>query len=550
MPQWVFMPEWTNRVYFGDNLDILRREIPNDYVDLIYLDPPFNSNANYNVLFREKSGEESAAQITVFEDTWHWNQESAAVYHNLVTSGPRKLADLLQSFVGFLGHNDMMAYLVMMAARLQELHRVLKPTGSLYLHCDPTASHYLKLALDAIFSVDEYRNEITWKRTTTHSDSKTWSKVADTIFFYSKTSQFNWNTPRDPHSEEYIASKYRHDDGDGRMYRLDNMTSPNPRRNMMYDWKGFPFPAKGWRYSIATMTRLDEEGRVWYPTKPDGSFDTAKRPQLKRYLEEMEGGVRGTVWTDIRPINSQAQERLGYPTQKPEALLERIISASSNEGDVVMDPFCGCGTTIAVAERFKRRWIGIDITYLAVNLVQRRLKDHFGAELNSYQIVGAPTDFAGAIALKNVDPHQFEWWAVDLVDARPAHGRKKGADSGVDGYINFFDDKSGQAKKLIVQVKSGHTGVHHVRDLNGTMEREKASIGALITLEEPTAPMLREAAAAGVYQPPELPGQFARVQIRTIRELLDGRLLEYPKYRVETFQKAARKSKSRQPELF
>jgi hypothetical protein len=256
-----------------------------------------------------------------------------------------------------------------------------------------------------------------------------------------------------------------------------------------------------------------------------------------------------SVWTDIPPINSQAQERLGYPTQKPEALLERIISASSNEGDVVLDPFCGCGTAIAVAERLKRRWIGIDITYLAINLVQRRLKDTFGKHLAPYKVDGAPTDVAGAVALKNLDPFQFEWWAVDLVDARPGRDRKKGADQGVDGYINFFDDKSGLAKKLIVQVKGGHTGSHHIRDLKGVMEREKAAIGALITLEEPTRDMLREAAASGFYQPKDFPKRFPRVQIRTIAELLEGKKLEYPHHSAGTFKKAERQTKDRQTSI-
>src|SRR5437899_362697 len=251
------------------------------------------------------------------------------------------------------------------------------------------------------------------------------------------------------------------------------MTSPNPRPNMMYEWKGHAYPPNGWRYSKETMAKLDAEGRIWYPDSK------SKRPRLKRYLDEMPGVLAGTVWTDIDPINSRAQERLGYPTQKPEALLDRIIKASSNEGDLVLDPFCGCGTAIAVAERLKRRWIGIDITYLAINLVQRRLRDHFASDLSPYEVIGAPTDLKSAEELARISPYQFEWWAVDLVDARPAKDFRKGADTGIDGYINFFDDKSGQAKQVIVQVKSGYVGVNHVRDLKGVLEREKAPIGAL-----------------------------------------------------------------------
>ena len=533
-----------NKLYFGDNLKILREYVPGASVDLIYLDPPFNSSATYNVLFKEKSGEESAAQITAFEDTWQWSKDAEAVYRELVESGPRKLADLMQALLAFLGRNDMMAYLVMMAIRLVELHRVLKPTGSIYLHCDPTASHYLKLLMDSMFGPEHFLAEVTWKRTGTHSDAKRWSPVADILLHYARNDNPTWNPLHEPHSEGYISDKYRFTDPDGRRYRLDNMTSPKPRPNMMYNWKGHGSPPLGWRYSKETMAKLDAEGRIWYPDSK------SKRPQLKRYLNEMSGVLAGNVWTDIDPINSRAQERLGYPTQKPEALLERIIKASSNEGDVVLDPFCGCGTAIAVAERLKRRWIGIDITYLAINLVQRRLRDHHPTDLSPYEIIGAPTDVQGAEALKEISPHQFEWWAVDLVNARPARDHKKGADTGIDGYIPFFDDKSGQAKQVIVQVKSGYVGVNHVRDLKGVLEREKAAIGALITLREPTRPMLTEAAATGFYESKDFPGRYPRLQILTIAELLAGKKLEYPAHRVETFAKAERKTKASQEDLF
>ncbi|MGI8603620.1 MAG: site-specific DNA-methyltransferase [Verrucomicrobiales bacterium] len=320
-------------LYYGDNLDILRRYIEDESVDLVYLDPPFNSAQNYNAFFQEKDGTAAAAQISAFEDTWEWNQEAEHVYGELITRAG-KVREVMEAFMTFLGRNDMMAYLVMMAPRLVELRRALKKTGSLYLHCDPTASHYLKLLLDAVFGIDGYRSEIVWKRTTTHNDSKRWSDNTDTVFFYTKSrgnsESFTWNPQHDQYSEDYLADKYRYDDGDGRgSYRLDNMTSPNPRPNMMYEWKGHASPEKGWRYSKETMAQLDAEGRIWYPSSKD------KRPQLKRYLAQGKGPVMGNLWTDINPINSQAQERLGYPTQKPVALLERIIKASSDEGDVV-----------------------------------------------------------------------------------------------------------------------------------------------------------------------------------------------------------------------
>jgi DNA modification methylase len=540
-----------NKLYFGDNLKILREYVPDASVDLIYLDPPFNSSATYNVLFKEKSGEESAAQIMAFEDTWQWGRESEAVYREIVERGPRKLADLIQALLAFLGRNDMMAYLVMMAIRLVELHRVLKPTGSIYLHCDPTASHYLKLVLDAVFGPDKFKTEIIWKRSSAHSDAKQGrrqhGRIHDVIFFYTKSfAEYTWNQVHTAYDQEYVDQFYRHvEEGTGRRYRLGDLTGPGgaAKGNPKYEVMGV---TRYWRYTRERMDQLIREGRV-IQTSPGAV------PAYKRYLDEMPGVPIQDIWTDVGPIGAQAEERLGYPTQKPEALLERIIKASSNEGDLVLDPFCGCGTAIAVAERLKRRWIGIDITYLAINLVQRRLRDHHPTDLSPYEIIGAPTDVQGAEALKEISPHQFEWWAVDLVNARPAKDHKKGADTGIDGYINFFDDKSGQAKQVIVQVKSGYVGVNHVRDLKGVIEREKAAIGALITLREPTKPMLTEAASAGFYEPKDFPGRYPRLQILTIAELLAGKKLEYPSgpvARDETFAKAERKTKTQQEQLF
>ncbi len=539
--------DWKNRLYFGDNLDILRRQVPDSSVDLVYLDPPFNSNATYNVLFKEKSGAESAAQITAFEDTWQWSSEPEAVYREIVGSGPRKLADLMQALVAFLGRNDMMAYLVMMAIRLVELYRVLKPTGSIYLHCDSTAAHYLKLVMDAVFDVRNFKNEITWKRTSAHSNvGRRYATVQDRLLFYGKTDAWVWNATHVPYSDDYIESHYSQVERQtGRRFTTRDLTASMQRasKGQLYKWKGFTPPSsRCWAYTSENMEQFEREGLLTY--SPRGM------PRLKLYLDAMHGTPCDDLWTDVLPINSQAQERLGYPTQKPEALLERIVKASSNEADIVLDPFCGCGTAIAVAERLKRRWIGIDITYLAINLVQRRLRDTFQNDLSAYEIIGAPKDLQSAEALKEISPHQFEWWAVDLVNARPAKDHKKGADTGIDGYINFFDDKSGQAKQVIVQVKSGYIGVNHVRDLKGVLEREKAAIGALITLREPTKPMLTEAAATGFYESNDFPGRYPRLQILTIAELLAGKKLEYPAHRVETFAKAERKTKHTQEGLF
>ncbi len=328
-------PAWKNELYFGENLEILRSEIDDDSVDLIYIDPPFNSNANYNVLFAEKSGERSAAQITAFEDTWHWGRESDELYHRTVLAGGR-LSEMLQAMRAFLGQSDMMAYLVMMAPRLEELRRVLKPTGSIYLHCDPTASHYLKSLMDAIFDARTFRNEIVWKRTFSHGNaSSRFGSAHDVLLFYSKGTRPKWNQQYLPYTDKYLRTKYRHRDPDGRIYRLVSLRNPGVRPNLQYLYKGYRPHPNGWAITKENMERLESENRLSFPKKPDG------RIELKQYLDEMPGTPVHDVWTDINPINSQAQERLGYPTQKPEALLERIIESSSNKGDLILDAFCG-----------------------------------------------------------------------------------------------------------------------------------------------------------------------------------------------------------------
>lgn len=538
------MPDSKNTLYYGDNLDILREYIPSASVDLVYLDPPFNSSRNYNVLFKEESGKESEAQITAFEDTWHWNEKAEQTYQALVTESSDGISSMIGALRGFIGANQMLAYLVMMAARLVELHRTLKPTGSLYLHCDPTASHYLKIILDSIFGSENFRNEIIWQRTNVHSDSKTWSNVSDTIFFYTKSRSFTWNAIYLPHSDEHLESKYKSTDPDGRPYTLDNMTSPNPRPNMMYEWKGHASPPNGWRYSKETMARLDTEGRIWYPD------DKAKRPRLKRYLDEMSGRLLSNVWTDISPINSQAAERLGYPTQKPIVLLERIISASSNKGDVILDSFCGCGTTIAAAEKLGRKWIGIDVTHLSIALQKYRLKAAFNLdEKKDYEVIGEPEDLDSARQLAQDDRYQFQWWALSLIKARPLGGEagsktgKKGSDKGIDGVITFIDDNSGKPKRLLVQVKSGKVKSGDIRDLKGTVEREKAAMGVFITLESPSKDMKTEAATAGFYRSEGWNKDYPSLQIVTIEELLSGAEVKMPPSAM-TFKQAEKESKA------
>ena len=546
------MTDWKNRLYFGDNLPILREHVPDDSVDLIYLDPPFNSNATYNVLFRETSGEASAAQIHAFDDTWHWSIESESAYRQVVTSGPPDLANLLQAMRGFLGRNDMMAYLTMMAQRMVELHRALKPTGSIYLHCDPTASHYLKLLMDAVFGKDRFRSEITWRRINAKGlATRRYPNNADTLLYYTKGDQFTWNPLFRPHDPEYVKQFYRHVAPEtGRRYRLDNLANPNPNRpNLTYEFLGV---TRVWRWSKERMWDAYREGRIV-------QTERGAVPSLKRYLDEMEGNAVDTIWDDVKPVQAHAKERLGYPTQKPEALLERIIRASSNEGDVVLDPFCGCGTAVAVAERLGRRWIGIDVTHLAISLMKGRLRDTFGAKLSPYDVVGAPEDLASARALAEASEHdgryQFEYWALGLVEARPANRGRRGADAGVDGYINFFDDDSGKAKRVLVQVKSGKVQRGVIATLKGDMEREGAELGLLVTLEEPTEPMLQEAAAAGLYVPKHFPyHEFPRVQIATIEELVSGQQPHLPHLglsQAPTFRRAPRShALEEQPALY
>lgn len=536
-----------NTLFYGDNLKILREYIEDETVDLIYLDPPFNSNRNYNVLFRDESGVEAEAQITAFEDTWHWNAHAEQAYHDLILhSGD--VSRMVESFRSFIGTNQMMAYLVMMAARLVELHRVLKSTGSLYLHCDPTASHYLKILLDTIFGAENFRSEITWKRRVGSSsavhESTKFGIVTDTILFCAKSEdakfrpQYNLN---DPEYQKYIQERFTMIDEKGRRFQATSLVNPAYRPNLIYEYKGYQPPKNGWMISREKMEQWDKEGKIYFPTEKEG------RLRRKSFADELKGMPIQNLWTDIPEINSQAQERLGYPTQKPVALLERIIQASSNEGDVVLDPFCGCGTTIAAAQKLNRQWIGIDVTNLSIALQKYRLKDSFNlTEKKDYAVVGEPEDLQSAVQLALEDRYQFQWWALSLIKARPlgaasSTGKtgKKGSDKGIDGVINFVDDNSGKAKRVLVQVKSGKVKSGDIRDLVGTITRESAAIGVFITLENSSRDMRTEAASAGFYHSPGWNRDFPRLQILTIEELLSGKEVSMPP-NMTTFKQAQR----------
>ena len=480
-----------NQLYYGDNLDVLRRHIADESVDLVYLDPPFNSAQSYNVLFAEHGGEGAASQIRAFEDTWRWDTASAQAFEKVVESGGR-VSNAMQAFRKFLGDNDMLAYLCMMAPRLVELRRVLKPTGSIYLHCDPTASHYLKMLMDAVFGANNFRNEILWYYYNKMHDSRKrmFPRATDTVFFYVWDAQTSFTFHQLKELRDKPIKQLRRKKVDGKMVNLK-----------------------------------DDAGHVVYQMKEDRTVDN--------------------VWR-IPCLQPAAPERLGYPTQKPVALLERILQASSNEGDTVLDPFCGCGTTIAAAQNLKRRWIGIDITHLAVALIKHRLRDTFG-DLARYDVIGEPTSLPDAEALAASDPYQFQWWALGLVGARPVEG-KKGADHGIDGKLFFHDDKEGgKTKQVIISVKAGqNVSVAMVRDLRGVIERESAEIGVLISMVEPTRPMRAEAAGAGFYMPAKEGslghGKYPRLQLLTVAELLDGRRIEYPAHALSTTFKRAPKA--------
>ncbi|HEY6644100.1 site-specific DNA-methyltransferase [Povalibacter sp.] len=506
-----------NRLYFGDNLDVLRgKGIKDESVDLIYLDPPFNSNSTYNILFKTPKGQRSAAQVTAFEDTWRWGPEAEIEFNELLRGPSTSASELLQSLRSLLGESDMMAYLTMMASRLVELRRVLKPQGTLYLHCDPTASHYLKILLDGIFGFGNFRNEISWRRSQPKSHTKiNFPNCRDVILRYSKSEKAKFFKVYGEHDPEYIEKFYRYSDSKGR-YRHGDLTNPNKDRpNLTYEFLGV---TRVWRWTKERMKKAHADGLI-YQSRPGAV------PQFKRYLNQLQGQPISDDWDDIEHLHGANSEVLGYPTQKPLALLERIIRASSSEGDVVLDPFCGCGTAVHAAQKLNREWIGIDVTHLAIALIEKRIRDGFPRA--RFSVYGTPADIDGAADLSARDKYEFQYWACSLVNAQPYADRKKGADGGIDGLIYFQDDGS-TAKKIIVSVKGGRNiSVQMIRDLRGVLEREKASMALFVTLADPTRPMKDEALKAGYYTSPS-GTNFQRIQILTIEGLLATR--ETPKY--------------------
>lgn len=516
-------------MYFGDNLEVLREYVATGSVDLVYLDPPFNSNRNYNVIFTrsDRLPKDNLAQIQAFDDTWRWSPVTEQQYHEMLAGAvPSRVADVVRALHALLGENDAMAYLVNMAPRLVELHRVLKTTASLYLHCDPTMSHYLKVLLDAIFGAHNFRDEIVWKRHNARSVKQSiWPRLHDVILYYGKSSTAYF-------AETRVSSGVRaepHDLvrwDDGETYRTKDLTGQGTRQGETgKPWRDVD-PTRGgrhWRVMHAALDAMDAEGRIHWQRN-----GMPRERALLPYVPDERQAVVGDVWNDIDSINAGAAERLGYPTQKPVSLLQRIVAASSRPGDVVLDPFCGCGTTIDAAVTLEREWIGIDVTYIAVDLIRKRLQHTFGESISTtYDVTGIPRDMAGARQLFARSAFEFERWAVSLVGGTP--NQKQVGDRGIDGVVRFYTDAKGETGRVLVSVKGGKSlGPQFVRDLIGTVQTERAEMGSLLTLSTPTRGIYDAVAHAGAYHWPITGGAYPRAQVLTVEDLLAGQRMQAP----------------------
>ena len=553
-----------NELYYGDNLDVLRRKIASESVDLCYIDPPFNSKRNYFQIYNNQ-GSEDRAQAQAFVDTWNWGDEAVEGLDYILdierlhgsnagqTRWTEQTVELIRGLEKVLGRGSLLAYLVHMTLRIVEIHRVLKPTGSFYLHCDPTASHYLKLVLDAVFCGQggDYLNEIVWRRYSrpkgSQYEAKRYGNSTDIIFFYAKSGNYIFDDKaiRPVLTPAQLKKMYPNEDAKGRyssgpLVRSDTM---GPRPNLVYEYNGFTPPAYGWRMTKEKIEAIDAAGDMYWTSNGI--------PRRKVRPGDDHGAVIDNLWTDIEAIGSQAQERLGYPTQKPEALLERIIKASSNEGDTILDAYCGCGTTVAVAQRLGRRWIGIDITYQSIALILKRFADTYKQDWPAIEadilLDGVPKDIESAIALANRKDDktrkEFEKWAVLTFSRNQARiNEKKGADGGIDGIAYFLLDKDTNGK-AIFQVKSRPGNRGDLATLNSDRLREKAEFGFLICTSLPTKPMRDEIAAAGKFKHPLLDREDDRLQVITVAELFapHNARLDLPMARADAVKSAAAK---------
>jgi len=549
-----------NKLYYGDNLDVLDHHIDSKSVDLIYLDPPFKSDEDYNVLFETQDGSRAPAQIQAFEDTWRWDQKSAEAFHTTVQNGPTRVAETLEALEKTVGRNDMLAYLSMMAPRLVELHRVLKDTGSIFLHCDDAASHYLKVLLNATFGPENFRNEIIWRNYSQKNVTTRFGSIHQSIFFYSKTDDYYFEQIYRPYTRRHVRKRYREDD-QGRYREViggNILTGAGATDGESgEEWRGVDPTDKDrhWAVPQALKKKLDEDIddlpvteqlEKLYQAGHIEITESAYWPKRVMYLEDKRGNPVQDIWAyqpgtegtlhgtekgideDVEWISPTSDERLDYPTQKPIGLLDRIIRAACPEDGVVMDPFCGCGTAVASAEKLDRDWIGIDITHIAISLIRHRLEDGF--ENPQFEVIGEPETLEAAKKLANQDRYQFEYWALGLVGARPrSQDEKKGSDKGIDGKLRFRDEPGGDLKEVMISVKSGkNADVSDVRDLAGVRSREDAEIGVFVTLKQPTSDMEKEAASHGFYSSKFTGENHPRIQILTVEDLLDGEEIDMP----------------------
>ena len=518
----------------GDNLEEMRK-FPDDCIDLIATDPPFNSQRNYFVPYRDEHGQEPDTLIRAFTDTWTWGETAEDAYGALIVEVGGQIGDTIQGMRQFLNETPMMAYLVMMAIRIVEMQRILKPTGSLYLHCDSASSHYLKIVLDAVFGANKFRNEIVWQRTSAHNDGNRFGRVHDIILFYSKSSQPLWNPVYTEHDPEYVKKSYRHEDERGR-YRIGDLTGPGMRQGESgQPWRGVDPTDVGRCWSVPhkdawpeevqppenyenlsvqeKLDALDANGLIYWPP-------TGRVPGFKRYLSTSKGRRVHDVITDINPLSGQSKERTGYPTQKPIELYKRIVAASSNEGALVLDPFCGCGTTLMAAESLNRHWIGIDLTYLATGAVRQQIERLFPQLRNSVTIAGTPENAEQALELAHTNPHGFEEWCVThVLHFRP--NARRGGDGGIDGTFRFpIGRVQGRQAygKAVAQVKGGNYTLGHIRDFRTAMQNVEADLGVFVVTSPPTQGMLTEARRSGTYKHPSYDLSVPVLQIYEIQE--------------------------------
>lgn len=551
-----------NQLYFGDNLHVLRKYVADESVDLVYLDPPFNSNRNYSVIFNKHGELEAAAQIEAFEDTWHWTPDTESEFTEFVTTAPGSVADVLTAFRTMLGENDAMAYLVNMAPRLVELHRVLKPTGSLYLHCDPTMSHYLKVLLDGIFDARAFKNEIIWRRTGAHTPGRKFGPIHDVILFYTKaqgTAGYYFNPQKTPYTVEHVKSRYKlQSDGQWKFTSGGNVLTGSGIREgeSGMPWRGVDPTAKNRHWAIPGFVDeqlSEDEQKLGVLDKLEAAYQKGlieiipgrAWPEPVRFLDDEGGSPMGDIWAyqpgtagvlagtgnsidaDVAYLGPTSPERLGYPTQKPMGLLERILKTSCPENGVVLDPFCGCGTTIDAAQKLGRRWIGIDITYISVDLIIKRLQHTYGNDVTkTFETTGIPRDYAAAQAMFTKDAFEFERWAVSLVSAQP--NQKQVGDKGIDG-VGRFILRRGEVGKMLVSVKGGKTiNPGMVRDLAGTVKTQGAQLGILITLAPATKGVTDAINHGGVWKHPANGDEFPVLQHVTVKDLMQGKRPKLP----------------------